>query len=145
MATQSPLQVNQFQVDAGFSRIGFSRVLLPRIERDVVRYREGSSKADSVHLLPGLVRFGECTLERGLVAADDDFFKWMQTVHIGLAERRDVVVRLLDAQFNPVASWLLRNCFPVALEWSVLDAQSSNVLIECLRLAVEDVRVEIGN
>jgi phage tail-like protein len=145
MATQTPLQVNQFQVEAGFSRIGFSRVLLPRIERDVVRYREGSSKADSVHLIPGLVRFGECTLERGLVAADNDFFTWMQTVHIGLAERRDVAVRLLDAQFNPVASWLLRNCFPVALEWSVLDAQSSTVLIESLRLAVEDVQVQIGN
>jgi len=142
MAAQSPLQVNQFQVEAGMARIGFSRVLLPRMERDVLRYREGSSKADSVHLIPGLLRFGECTLERGLVPADDDFFKWMQTVHIGQAERRDVVVRLLDAQFNPVVSWLLRNCFPVALEWSVLDAQSSSVLIESLCLAVEEVQVQ---
>ena len=145
MANATPLQVNQFQVEAGFSRIGFTRVLLPRIEREVVRYREGSSKADSVHLMPGLVRFGECTLERGLVEADNDFFRWMQTVHIGQAERRDVLVRLLDAQFNPVASWLLRNCFPVALEWSVLDAQSGAVLIESLRLAVEEVQVLIGN
>ena len=145
MATPQPLHVSHFQVEAGFTRIGFTRVTLPRIERDVVRYREGSSKADSVHLMPGLVRFGECTLERGLVEADNDFFRWMQTVHIGQAERRDVLVRLLDAQFNPVASWQLRNCFPVVLDWSVLDAHNSSVLIETLRLAVEDVQVHVGD
>jgi phage tail-like protein len=69
----------------------------------------------------------------------------MQTVHIGVAERRDIVVRLLDEQFNPVAAWQLRNTFPVALEWSALDGQSSHVLIETLRLAVEGVQVQIGN
>lgn len=144
MAAQQPLHVSQFQVDAGFSRIGFTRVQLPRIEREVVRYREGASRDAAVRLLPGLARFGECTLERGLVAADNEFFQWMQTVHIGEAERRDVVVKLLDAQFNPVAVWQLRNTFPVALEWSVFDAQSSSVMIETLRLAVEGVQVQIG-
>jgi phage tail-like protein len=145
MANQTPLQVNQFQVEAGFSRIGFTRVLLPRIEREVVRYREGSSKDQSARLLPGLLTFGECRLERGVVPADNEFFQWMQTVHIGVAERRDIVVRLLDDQFNPVASWQLHNCFPVLLEWSLLDAQSSSVLIESLHLAVEGVQVQIGN
>jgi phage tail-like protein len=140
-----PMQVNRFQVDAGFSRVGFTRVLLPRIERDVVRYREGASKDDAVRLLPGLLKYGECTLERGLVAADNEFFKWMQTVQIGVAERRDITVRLLDEQFNPVAAWQLRNTFPVLLEWSMLDAHSSTVLIETLRLAVEGVQVQIDS
>jgi phage tail-like protein len=141
MAAPQPLHVCQFQVDAGFTRIGFTRVQLPRIEREVVRYREGASLESAVRLLPGLARFGECTLERGMVAADNEFFHWMQAVNIGAAERRDVAVRLLDAQFNPVAVWHLRNAFPVALDWSVLDAQSSQVMIETLRLAVEIVQV----
>jgi phage tail-like protein len=142
MATPQPLHVFQFQVDAGFSNIGFMRVQLPRIERDVVRYRDGASRDGAVRLLPGLTRFGECTLERGVVPADNQFFQWMQSGSLGAIERRDVLVRLLDAQFQPVAVWRLRNAFPVALEWSVLDARSSEVLIETLRLAVEGVDVE---
>ena len=142
MAAPQPLHVSQFQVEAGFSRVGFTRVQLPRIEREVVRYREGASLDAAVRLLPGLARFGECTLERGVVAADNEFFQWMQTVNVGAAERRDVVVRLLDAKFDPVAVWTLRNAFPVALDWSVLDAQSSSVMIETLRLAVESVQLK---
>jgi phage tail-like protein len=142
MSAPNPQPANQFQVDAGFSRVGFSRVLLPRLERDLIRYREGASKDDSVRVLPGLLRFGECVLERGVVAADNEFFQWMQTVHIGVAERRDITVRLLDAQFQPVLAWRLRNTFPVVLEWSMLDAQNSSVLIETLRLAVEGVTLE---
>ena len=144
MPAQQPLHVSNFQVEAGFTRIGFTRVTLPRIEREVVRYREGASRDGAVHLLPGLTTFGECTLERGMVPADNEFFQWLQTVQVGVAERRDVVVRLLDAQFNPVAVWQLRNTFPVALDWSVLDGQSSNVMIETLRLAVEGVQLQIG-
>jgi phage tail-like protein len=141
MATHHPLTVNQFQVEAGFNRVGFARVLLPRLERDVIRYREGGDRVDSVRQLPGLLKLGDCVLERGVLAADNEFFVWMQQVHIGVAERRDVVVRLLDAQFQPTVSWVLRNAFPVALEWSMLDAQNSGVLIESLRLAVEGVDV----
>ena len=39
-------------------------------------------------------------------------------------------------------TWKLRNAFPSALQWSMLDAQNSTVLIETLRLAVESVDVE---
>jgi hypothetical protein len=38
--------------------------------------------------------------------------------------------------------WRLHNTFPAGLEWSVLDAQSSSILIETLHLAVEAVSVE---
>ena len=145
MAAPQPLHVFQFQVDAGFNNVGFMRVQLPRIERDVVRYRDGSSRDGAVRLLPGLTRYGECTLERAVVPADNQFFQWMQAGQVGAIQRRDVQVSLLDAQFQPVAVWRLRNCFPVALDWSVLDARSSDVLIESLRLAVEGVEVESLN
>jgi phage tail-like protein len=142
MPANPPHPSFHFSVDAGFTRVGFTRVQLPRMERDVIRYREGSDRVDTVRLLPGLLRLGECVLERGVTTADNEFFRWMNAASAGPAERRDIRVSLLDAQHQPTLSWRLRNTFPVLLEWSVLDAQSSSVLIETLRLAVETMDVE---
>lgn len=142
MNSNNPHPGFNFQVDAGFTRIGFSRVQLPVLERDVIRYRDGSDRLETVRLLPGLLRTGECTLERGVVPPDDEFFLWMNTIGGGNVERRDVTVRLLNQAHEPVLVWKLRNCFPCALQWSMLDAQHGTVLVETLRLAVEGLDVE---
>lgn len=141
MAT-TPHPVHHFIVEAGFTRVGFARVQLPRLERDVIRYRDGSDPSEAARLLPGLLRVGECVLERGVVPADAEFFQWLNTISVGTVERRDVVVQLLDASHQPVLVWRLHNTFPIGLDWSVLDAQCSEVLIERLRLAVERVDVQ---
>ena len=92
--------------------------------------------------LPGLLTVGDCVLERGVVPADTDFFRWLSTANVGTVERRDIVVKLLDASHQPVLVWQLRNAFPVALEWSVLDAQQGAVLVERLRITVESMDVQ---
>lgn len=130
-----------FIVQAGLARVGFSRVHLPAIEHDLIRYREGSDPSDAVRLLPGLVRYGDCVLERGVIPPDNEFFAWVNTAQTGSVERRDVTVQLLDASHQPVFAWRLQRAFPRALSWSVLDAQASAVLIESLALAVERVEV----
>lgn len=142
MTSSHPHLSYHFRVDAGFSRIGFTRVLLPRLERDVIRYREGSDPDETVRLLPGLLRFGECVLERGVMPPDNEFFRWVNTLRFGTAERRDLTVSLLNENHEPTMVWRLHNTFPVALEWSPLDAQCSSVLIETLRLGVESMSVE---
>jgi phage tail-like protein len=142
MPAQTPHPSHHFRVEAGFTRIGFTRVHLPRLARDVIRYREGSDPSDSVRLLPGLLSYGECVLERGVIPPDNEFFRWLNEARVGQAERRDVTVSLLNASHEPVMVWRLHNTFPAGLEWSVLDAQSSSILIETLHLAVEAVSVE---
>lgn len=137
----APHPAHHFSVESGMTRVGFTRVQLPRLERELIRYREGSDPEETVRLLPGLLRVGDCLLERGVVPADNEFFAWLNTAQVGTVERRDLVVSLLDAQHQPAMRWRLRRCFPVALEWSALDAQHSQVLIETLRVAVESMDV----
>lgn len=142
MAAQNPHPAFHFSVDSGLTRVGFARVLLPTMERELIRYRDGSDREETARLLPGLLRLGPCVLERGVVPPDNEFFAWMSTIAVGTAQRRDVVVRLLDASHAPVMIWKLRNCFPVKLAWSPLDGDCSAVLIETLTLAVETMSVE---
>ncbi|HLP31187.1 MAG TPA: phage tail protein, partial [Geothrix sp.] len=142
MAAHSPHLACHFLVEAGFARIGFTRVQLPRMERDVIRYREGSDPVETARLLPGPLRLGECLLERGVIPPDQDFFRWISAGSFGQAERRDLVVKLLNADHEPTLTWRLRDAFPVALDWSPLEAQGGGVLIESLRLAVGAMTVE---
>lgn len=142
MTTHSPHVACHFLVEAGFARVGFTRVQLPRMEREVIRYREGSDPIETSRLLPGPLRLGDCILERGVVPSDHDFFQWIRAGGFGQAERRDLVVKLLNENHEPTMVWRLQNAFPVALDWSALDAQGGGVLIESLRLAVTSMTVE---
>lgn len=142
MAVANPHPAFHFSVEAGLSRVGFARVLLPTMERELIRYRDGSDLEETARLLPGLLRLGPCVLERGVVPPDDEFFVWLNTISVGSVQRRDVVVRLLDASHAPAMVWQLRRCFPTRLAWSPLDADCSAVLIETLSLAVESMSVE---
>lgn len=144
MATQraQPYLNCNFVVEIGGAALaGFAEVTLPSMAIDVVQYREGSDKLNTVRKLPGLTKFGNVTLKRGIVG-DLDLFQWIRAVSQGQPDRRDVSVVLLDEQRNPVLRWKLRNAFPVKYEGATLNAKSSEVAIEALELACEGVEIE---
>jgi phage tail-like protein len=137
-----PQAKNHFKVEWGGNNIGFMEVSGLSIELDVVDYREGSSPENSVRKMPGLKKFSDVVLKRGIIKNDDDFFKWINTATFNHIERRDVVISLLDEQHQPVVVWKLKNAFPSKLEYSTLNAHSSDVVIELLTLAHEGLTVE---
>jgi phage tail-like protein len=141
---EQPLTGYHFQVEWGDSRIGFTEVSGLDIEVDVIEYREGASPVQSPLKLPGLVRYPNIVLKRGIVAGDNGFFEWLDTIRMGRAERRDLVVSLLDENHEPVVRWKARNAFPVRLEGPVLRAEGSTVAIETLEVAHEGLTVENG-
>jgi phage tail-like protein len=137
-----PQQKDHFRVEWGGNNVGFMEVSGLSIELDVVDYREGSSPENSVRKMPGMKKFSDVILKRGIVKNDDDFYKWISTATFNQVERRDVVISLLNEQHEPVVVWKLRNAFPLKLEYSTMDAHSSEVIIESLTLAHEGLIVE---
>ena len=92
--------------------------------------------------MPGLKKFSDVVLKRGIVKNDDDFYKWISTAAFNQVERRDVVISLLNERHESVVIWKLKNAFPSKLDYSTLNAQSSDVVIESLTLAHEGLTVE---
>lgn len=137
-----PHSKNHFRVEWGGRNVGFMEVSGLSIELDVVDYREGSSPESSVRKMPGIKKFSDVVLKRGIISNDDDFYRWISTANFNQVERRDVVISLLNAQHEPAVTWKLRNAFPSKLEYSTLNAQSSNVIIESLTLVHEGLIVE---
>jgi phage tail-like protein len=137
-----PQAKNHFKVDWGGNNIGFMEVSGLSIELDVVDYREGSSPESSARKMPGLRKFSDVVLKRGIVKSDDDFHRWISTATFNQVERRDVIISLLNERHEPVVVWKLKNAFPSKLEYSTLNAHSSDVVIESLTLTHEGLIVE---
>jgi phage tail-like protein len=137
-----PHSKNHFRVEWGGTNVGFMEVSGLSIELDVVSYREGSSPENSERLMPGLKKYSPIVLKRGIINSDDDFYKWINTAQFNTIQRRDVTISLLNESHEPVVVWRLRNAFPSKLEYSTLNAHSSEVVIESLTLVHEGLVVE---
>lgn len=142
MPQQYPLPVFHFTVQWGGTRLGFSEVSGLTQENQAIEYRDGSFPEYSSIKMPGLRKFNNVTLKRGIVKADNDFFKWLSTVKLNQVERRDVVISLLNEEHAPVMTWKIHNAFPVKVEGPGLKAAGNEVAIESIEIAHEGLELQ---
>jgi len=86
-------------------------------------------------------KFSNLTLKRGTITSDTDFYKWINTINLNTAERRDIIISLLDETHAPVITWKAKNAFPVKLQASDLKADGNEVAIETLEIAHEGLNI----
>ena len=141
--SQYPVPAYHFVVEWGGTRINFMEVSGLNIIVDVTEFREGGDLSQTAHKMPGLTRYSNIILKRGIVKGDNDFFSWMNTKHLNQVERRDVVIKLLNENHEPIMSWRAANAFPVKFSGPILSAKANDVAIEELELAHEGLIVEV--
>jgi phage tail-like protein len=134
---QYPLPTFHFTVDWNGSRVGFSEVTGLTQENQAIEYRDGSFPEYSSIKMPGLRKFSNVTLKRGVLKGDNEFFNWLNTVQMNKVERRNITVSLRDEKQNPVMVWNISNAFPVKVEGPQLKAQTNEVAIESIEIAHE--------
>jgi phage tail-like protein len=142
MPASYPLPTFHFTVQWGGSRAGFSEVTGLTQEVQVIEYRDGSFPEYSSIKMPGLRKFSNITLKRGVIKGDNQFFKWLSTVKLNTAERRDLVISLLNEAHEPVMVWKVMNAFPVKVEGPQLKAAANEAAIESIELAHEGLEVQ---
>ena len=131
-----------FVVNWGGARTGFSEVTGLGIETEVIEYREGNDPNAHTRKMPGLRKFSNITLKRGIVKGDSDFFKWINTQQMSTVERRDITISLLDETHAPIMTWKVRSAFPVKYTGPDLNGEASDVAMEELELTHEGLEVE---
>ncbi|RAW01595.1 phage tail protein [Pseudochryseolinea flava] len=139
-----PLPSFHFTVHWGGANIGFSEVSGLNIENQVIEYRDGASLEYSMRKMPGLQKFGNITMKRGIMKGDNEYHKWLDTIKMNTIERRDITISLRDEGGNPVMTWRAKNAFPVKLEGASLKASGNEVAIESMEVAHEGLTVENG-
>jgi len=138
-----PLPKFHFQVEWGGTKIGFQEVSGLDVETEMLEYREGSSPEYSKINMPGMVKYTDIVLKRGVFKGDNEFYEWMKTIKLNQTERRDITISLLDSEHAPAVVWKIRNAWPKKIQSTDLKGESNEVAIETLTLAHD--RIDINS
>ncbi len=124
----------------GIGVAGFAKMSGLKNETEIIEYRDGSD-ITSVRKLPGLTKFGDVTLKRG-VTRSNDLWNWRKSVIDGQLQRRSISVVLLDEARQEAKRWNLFEAWPAKWTGPELNGKGNDVAIEELVLACE--RIELG-
>jgi len=140
-ARHDPFLNFNFVVEIGGTTVSTLREAdLPVGTIEIAEYREGNERQNSGRRLPGRVTFSPLILRRGFTV-DRTFFDWWRAVAEGNLDRRNVSVILRDQTGQSVARWNFRNALPMKYDAPSFRAQSNEVAIESLELAVEGMEL----
>jgi phage tail-like protein len=137
-----PIPVFHFKVEWGGKNVGFSEVSGLTQEVQVIEYRDGNSPDYSTIKMPGLHKYNNVTMKRGIAKSDNEFFNWLNTIKLNTVERRDLTISLLNENHEPVMVWKARNAFPVKVEGPGLKASGNEVAVESIEIAHEGITLQ---
>mgnify|MGYP001458766356 FL=1 len=133
-----PLPKFYFSVDIGdFQDLPFQEVSGLDVETEVIEYRHGNSPSHSTIKMPGLMKYGDITLKKGVFADDNQFYDWISQISLNTYARLTVVIRLLDETATERMTWTLSNAFPQKVTPTDMNSQSSEAGIETIVFAHE--------
>ena len=141
--TAYPMTALHFKVSWGDSAnsASFSEVSGLTLESEPIEYRAGDDQSLTVSKLPGLRKYGNVTLKRGIMASDNGFWEWWNTIQSGKVTRRTVTISLLNEAHKETVNWEISSAWPVKVEGPSLNAKGNEIAIETLEFAHEGMKV----
>ncbi|APG64506.1 phage tail protein [Tenacibaculum todarodis] len=138
-----PLPKFYFTVDlgGGMADASFQEVAGLDIEAQIIEYRHGDSKIFSNQKMPGLAKYGNVTLKKGIFVKDNQFFNWYSSIKMNVVKRDTVTIKLLDEGGNPTMTWTLTNAWPTKISATDLKVDGNEVAIETIELAHEGLKI----
>lgn len=126
--------------DGRAAKGSFAEVTGLDAEIAVIEYRNGSEDA-TVRKLPGLRKYTNITLKRGIVG-DLALWNWMRAAMQGNVQRANGSIILLDESRQPALRWTFRRGWPCKIVGPTLNAKSNEVTIETLEIAHEGLSID---
>lgn len=141
------VHIENIQATAAFSEVSGVEASV-----DVIEFRQGNAQSLSPVKLQGLVKHGNVTLKMGYTI-DNAFKTWIQecvSEHRGETPRQTVNIEMIDinagapTQFQDTTNaanriWVLSNAWVVKYTAPDLNASASEVAIESVELAFEEL------
>jgi phage tail-like protein len=105
-----------------------------------IDYRNGSEDI-RVRKLPGLKKFKEVVLKRGIIA-DLAFWNWILAAMKGDVQRQEAAIKLLNEQRQEVMRWTLTRAWPGKWSGPGLNAKNSEIAIETIEIHHEGLAID---
>jgi phage tail-like protein len=138
-----PLPKFYFTVEiATLEKATFQEVSGLELEAQVIEYRHGNSPEFSTIKMPGIKKYSDVTLKKGVFVNDNKFHDWFSQIKMNTIKREPVTISLLDETGNPKMVWKLTNAFPTKITGTDLKSDGNEVAVETLVLAHEKLVIE---
>lgn len=138
-----PLPKFYFKVETdSLSGASFQEVSGLDVEAQVIEYRHGDNAVFSTIKMPGIKKYGNVTLKKGIFVKDNKFFDWFNTIKMNTIKRETVVITLLDESAAPTMKWTLNNAWPTKITGTDMKSDGNEVAVETLEIAHEGVTIE---
>ena len=141
-----PLPKFRFEVDFGDklnSKVSFQEVSGLDKETQVLEYRHSNKPLYSTIKMPGIAKFGNITMKKGLIGNNKSFWDWYQQIQMNTIKRRTVTIRLLDETGNTAMEWQLINAWPTKITGTDLKSDGNEVAIETVEFAHEGLQISM--
>ena len=138
---KDPFRGFKFRVEIdGVQRAGFREASGLDSSQDPIDYREGDDKTMTIRKLPGLKKFSNIVLKRG-ITDDMDLWKWRKQVMDGKIKdaRKHGSIILMDDEGNDKVRWEFTDGWPSKWTGPGFNATGNEVAIDTLEIAHEGI------
>ena len=136
-----PIPKFSFQVKWDANVMSFQEVSGLSIESTPIEYRHGDSPAFSTIKMPGIKKFGNVTMKKGVFKSDNKFWDWFNKIKMNTIKRKPMTISLLDAAGAPTMVWTLTNAWPTKISGTDLKAEGNEVAVETIVIAHEGLTI----
>jgi phage tail-like protein len=136
-----PMPKFYFQVKWDSAVMSFEEVSGLDVESQPIEYRHGDSPVYAAIKMPGLKKYGNVTMKKGVFKGDNKFWDWFNQIKMNTIKRVPVTISLLDESGKPTMVWTLINAWPTKITGTDLKAQGNEVAIETIEVAHEGLTI----
>lgn len=136
-----PMPKFYFQVKWDSQVMSFQEVSGLDIQSEEIKYRHGDSVDFSVIKMPGMKKFGNITMKKGIFKSDNKFWDWFKQIKMNTIKRLPVTISLLDEGGNATMVWTLKNAWPTKITGTDLKSEGNEVAIETIEIVHEGLTI----
>lgn len=144
-ANQGPTMMRNFKFSVSIDgspvgSVGFSEVSGFDATYDVAEYRAGDDAFLTPRKFPGLVKYGNITLKRGVIGTEDTgFMTWLSANISGAMQKKSMTITLEDPAGTATAVWNIREAWAVKYTGPDLNGNASEIAVETIEVAHEGI------
>jgi len=141
-----PMPKFRFEVDLGeeLTGVAFQEVSGMDVENQVIEYRASNNPLFSTIKMPGIAKYGNVTMKRGVFVNDNTFWNWHAEISMNTIKRRTVIIKLLDENGEVTMKWILNNAWPTKITSTDLKSDGNEVAVDTLEIAHEQLIISNG-
>jgi len=137
-----PIAKFYFQVQWDSQVMSFQEVSGLDVETQAIEYRAGNSPDFSVTQMPGLRKYSNVIMKKGIFKSDNKFWEWFSQIKMNTVKRLPVTISLLDETGAITMVWTLTHAWPTKITATNLDSDGNEVVIESIEIAHEGISID---